>query len=99
MGMECLIKKYYGRIKLQNKSASKATVTKEWIVVDADGHNLGRLAKVAMILRGKYKPSYTPHVDCGDNVIVINSEKSTLLVTKWTKRSTCVTGYPGGQEL
>jgi large subunit ribosomal protein L13 len=67
--------------KLQTKSASKATVTKEWIVVDADGHNLGRLAsKVAMILRGT-KPSYTPHVDCGDNVIVINSEKINLQVT------------------
>ena len=64
-------------------SASKATVTKEWIVVDAEGHNLGRLAsKVAMILRGKYKPSYTPHVDCGDNVIVINSEKINLTGTK-----------------
>jgi large subunit ribosomal protein L13 len=74
-------------LSYKTKSASKATVTKEWIVVDA-GHNLGRLAsKVAMILRGKYKPSYTPHVDCGDNVIVINS-KSTLLVTKWTRRST-----------
>ena len=61
-------------------SASKATVTKEWIVVDAEGHNLGRLAsKVAMILRGKYKPSYTPHVDCGDNVIVINAEKNVPL--------------------
>jgi large subunit ribosomal protein L13 len=78
-------------LSYKTKSASKATVT-GWIVVDADGHNLGRLAsKVAMILRGKYKPSYTPHVDCGDNVIVINSEKSTLLVTKWTRRSTCVT--------
>jgi large subunit ribosomal protein L13 len=58
---------------------------KEWIVVDADGHNLGRLAsKVAMILRGKYKP-LSPHVDCGDNVIVINSEKSTLQVTNGRK--------------
>ena len=73
-------------------STSKATVSKEWIVVDADGHNLGRLAsKVAMILRGKYKPSYTPHVDCGDNVIVINSEKSTLQVTRWMKKHTSVT--------
>jgi len=68
-------------------SANKATVKKEWIVVDAEGHNLGRLAsKVAMILRGKYKPSYTPHVDCGDNVIVINAEKINH------------TGYPGGQR-
>ena len=62
-------------------SATKATADKQWIVVDAEGHNLGRLStKVAMFLRGKYKPSYTPHVDCGDNV-VINAEKSTLLVT------------------
>ena len=64
-------------------SATKANSVKEWIVVDAEGHNLGRLAsKVAMILRGKYKPSYTPHVDCGDNVIVINSEKINLTGTK-----------------
>ena len=57
-------------------SANKATADKQWVVVDAEGHNLGRFAsKVAMLLRGKYKPSYTPHVDCGDNVIVINAEK------------------------
>jgi large subunit ribosomal protein L13 len=81
-------------------SASKATVSKEWIVVDADGHNLGRLAsKVAMILRGKYKPSYTPHVDCGDNVIVINSEKINLTGTKMNdKVYVRHTGYPGGQR-
>ena len=55
-------------------SANKATVQKEWIVVDAEGHNLGRLAsKVAVLLRGKHKPGYTPHVDCGDDVIVINA--------------------------
>jgi large subunit ribosomal protein L13 len=71
-------------------SASKATVTKEWIVVDADGHNLGRLASS----RYDFEVStsqVTHHVDCGDNVIVINSEKSTLQVTKWTRRLTCVT--------
>ena len=81
-------------------SASKATVTKEWIVVDAEGHNLGRLAsKVAMILRGKYKPSYTPHVDCGDNVIVINSEKINLTGTKMNDKIYMRhTGYPGGQR-
>ncbi|MBF7092921.1 50S ribosomal protein L13 [Flavobacterium sp. F-65] len=81
-------------------STSKATVTKEWIVVDADGHNLGRLAsKVAMILRGKYKPSYTPHVDCGDNVIVINSEKINLTGTKMDDKIYMRhTGYPGGQR-
>ncbi|MCV9934031.1 50S ribosomal protein L13 [Flavobacterium sp. LS1R47] len=81
-------------------STSKATVTKEWIVVDAEGHNLGRLAsKVAMILRGKYKPSYTPHVDCGDNVIVINSEKINLTGTKMDDKIYMRhTGYPGGQR-
>ncbi|WP_026977168.1 50S ribosomal protein L13 [Flavobacterium tegetincola] len=81
-------------------SANKATVTKEWIVVDADGHNLGRLAsKVAMILRGKYKPSYTPHVDCGDNVIVINSEKINLTGKKMDDKIYMRhTGYPGGQR-
>ena len=81
-------------------STSKATVSKEWIVVDADGHNLGRLAtKVAMILRGKYKPSYTPHVDCGDNVIVINSEKINLTGTKMDDKIYMRhTGYPGGQR-
>ena len=81
-------------------SASKATVSKEWIVVDAEGHNLGRLAsKVAMILRGKYKPSYTPHVDCGDNVIVINSEKINLTGNKMDEKIYMRhTGYPGGQR-
>ena len=81
-------------------SANKATITKEWIVVDAEGHNLGRLAsKVAMILRGKYKPSYTPHVDCGDNVIVINSEKINLTGKKMDDNNYMLhTGYPGGQR-
>jgi large subunit ribosomal protein L13 len=81
-------------------STSKATVSKEWIVVDAEGHNLGRLAsKVAMILRGKYKPSYTPHVDCGDNVIVINSEKINLTGNKMDEKIYMRhTGYPGGQR-
>jgi large subunit ribosomal protein L13 len=81
-------------------SATKANSTKEWIVVDAEGHNLGRLAsKVAMILRGKYKPSYTPHVDCGDNVIVINSEKINLTGNKMDEKTYIRhTGYPGGQR-
>jgi large subunit ribosomal protein L13 len=81
-------------------SANKATVTKEWVVVDAEGHNLGRLAsKVAMILRGKYKPSYTPHVDCGDNVIVINAEKINLTGNKLEDKTYIRhTGYPGGQR-
>ena len=59
-----------------NASANQATVNKNWVLVDADGQTLGRLAsKVAKLLRGKHKPDFTPHVDCGDNVIVINAEK------------------------
>ena len=81
-------------------SANKATVNKEWVVVDADGQNLGRLAsKVAVLLRGKHKPNFTPHVDCGDNVIVINAEKINLTGNKWTDKSYIRhTGYPGGQR-
>ena len=56
-------------------SANKSTVNKEWLLVDADGQTLGRLAsEVAKLLRGKHKPNFTPHVDCGDNVIIINAE-------------------------
>ena len=68
-------------------SANKATVKKEWVVVDATDQVLGRMcAKVAKILRGKYKPCYTPHVDCGDNVIIINADKVQLTGKKWTDR-------------
>lgn len=64
-------------ISFKTISANKNTVTKNWVLVDADGQNLGRLAsKVAILIRGKHKPNFTPHVDCGDNVIVINSKKS-----------------------
>jgi large subunit ribosomal protein L13 len=81
-------------------SANKATVTKEWLVVDAEGKPLGRLAsEVAKLLRGKHKTDYTPHVDCGDNVIVVNAEKITLSGAKWTdKEYIRHTGYPGGQR-
>ena len=81
-------------------SANKATVQKEWGVVDATDQVLGRLsAKVAKLLRGKYKPSYTPHVDCGDNVIIINADKVILTGNKWTDRVYLnFTGYPGGQK-
>jgi large subunit ribosomal protein L13 len=81
-------------------SANKATVQKEWVVVDATDLVLGRMgSKVAKLLRGKYKPSYTPHVDCGDNVIVINAEKVQLTGNKWTDRVYLrYTGYPGGQR-
>lgn len=81
-------------------SANKATANKEWVIVDADGQTLGRLAsKVAKILRGKYKPNYTPHVDCGDNVIIINADKVVLTGNKWNDRIYLrYTGYPGGQR-
>ncbi|MCL1937369.1 MAG: 50S ribosomal protein L13 [Candidatus Azobacteroides sp.] len=81
-------------------SANNATVNKEWIVVDANGQHLGRVAsKVAKLLRGKYKTNFTPHVDCGDNVIIINAGKVVLTGNKWTDRIyLSYTGYPGGQR-
>ncbi|MHC5309051.1 50S ribosomal protein L13 [Myroides sp. LJL116] len=82
-------------------SANKATAQKEWLIVDAEGQNLGRLAsKVAVLLRGKHKTNYTPHVDCGDNVIVINAEKINLTGNKLEdKQYIRHTGYPGGQRV
>lgn len=82
-------------------SANKATVQKNWVIVDAQGQVLGRLAsKVAKLLRGKYKTNYTPHVDCGDNVIVINAAGVRLTGKKWTDREHFFhTGYQGGQII
>ncbi len=81
-------------------SANKATVDKQWLLVDAEGETLGRLAsKVAKLLRGKHKPNFTPHVDCGDNVVIINAEKITLSGNKWEDKTyQRYTGYPGGQR-
>ena len=81
-------------------SANAATVEKNWVVVDAEGQTLGRLAsKVALLLRGKRKPNYTPHVDCGDNVIIVNAEKVVLSGNKMTEKTyVWHTGYPGGQR-
>jgi large subunit ribosomal protein L13 len=82
-------------------SANKATVNKEWVIIDADGKILGRLASVvAFMLRGKHKTNFTPHVDCGDNVIVINAEKIELSGEKWADKIYIRhTGYPGGQRF
>jgi large subunit ribosomal protein L13 len=82
-------------------SANAKTVNKQWVVVDAQGEILGRLSsKIAMIIRGKNKPEYTPHVDCGDNVIVINADKVKLTGNKFSdKVYTSYTGYPGGQRF
>ncbi|MFC4634717.1 50S ribosomal protein L13 [Dokdonia ponticola] len=81
-------------------SANKATVNKEWVLIDADGQTLGRMSSiVAKFLRGKYKTDFTPHVDCGDNVVIINAEKINLTGSKWTDKSYIRhTGYPGGQR-
>ncbi len=82
-------------------SANKATVNKEWVVIDAEGKVLGRLATVvASMLRGKHKTNYTPHVDCGDNVIVINAEKVVLTGDKMSDKVYIRhTGHPGGQRF
>lgn len=81
-------------------SANKKTVNKDWLLVNAEGETLGRLAsKVAKMIRGKNKPNFTPHVDCGDNVVVINAEKIQLSGNKWDdKKYIRHTGYPGGQR-
>ena len=82
-------------------SLNKNTVEKKWLVIDATDLALGRLAsRVALVLRGKNKPGYTPNVDCGDNVIVINAEKVALKGKKMTDRVYVrYTGYPGGQRF
>jgi len=82
-------------------SANKATVNKEWVIIDAESKILGRLASVvAFMLRGKHKTNFTPHVDCGDNVIVINAEKIDLTGKKWSdKLYVRHTGFPGGQRF
>lgn len=88
-------------LSFKTVSANKKTVTKNWIVVDADAEILGRLSsKIAMIIRGKHKPGFTPHVDCGDRVIVINADKVRLTGKKWTEKLyVSYTGYPGGQRF
>ncbi len=82
-------------------SANKATVNKEWVLIDAEGQIVGRLAtKIATLLRGKHKTEYTPHVDCGDNVIIINAEKVDFSGDKWSdKEYVRHTGFPGGQRF
>ena len=81
-------------------SANKATVNKEWLLVDAEGEVLGRLAsKVAKLIRGKHKPDFTPHVDCGDNVIIINADKVKMTGSKWEDKVYIrYSGHPGGQK-
>lgn len=82
-------------------SANSETVDKKWVLVDAEGQTLGRLASgIAFLLRGKHKTNYTPHVDCGDNVIVINADKVVLTGQKATEKEYVRhTEYPGGQRF
>jgi large subunit ribosomal protein L13 len=78
-------------------SATPADIEKEWILIDAEGVVLGRLASIiAMRLRGKHKPTFTPHMDMGDNVIVINADKVQVTGNKRNKPNYWHTGYPGG---
>lgn len=87
-------------ISYKTKNANKASVEKSWVIVDADSQVLGRVAsQIARVIRGKHKTSYTPHVDCGDHVIVINAEKVKLTGKKWTDRVIFThSGYNGGQR-
>jgi len=82
-------------------SGNVATANKQWFVVDAEGQTVGRLAsKVSKLIRGKHKVNFTPHADCGDNVIVINAEKISFSGTKLVnKEYVRYTGYPGGQRF
>lgn len=83
---------------MKTYSMKPAEVDKKWILVDANGLVLGRMAaEIAKILRGKHKPGYTPHIDCGDNVIVINADKVQMTGNKRAdKRYYWHTGHPGG---
>ena len=88
-------------VSYKTTSLNAATVQKEWVIIDAQDEVLGRLAsQVAKILRGKNKPGFTPNVDCGDNVIVINADKVRLTGKKMmNKVYVRHTGYPGGQRF
>lgn len=87
-------------LSYKTKSANTATSGKKWLLVDAEGQTVGRLAsEVASIIRGKRKPNYTPHADCGDNVIIVNASKAVFTGNKLSdKQYVRYTGYPGGQR-
>jgi len=95
------IRKLMDTRSFKTVSANKETVNKEWVLIDAENQVLGRLSSIAAkFIRGKYKTNFTPHVDCGDNVIIINAEKIKLTGKKWTdKQYVRYTGYPGGQRF
>ena len=82
-------------------SLRKEDIDKKWLLVDATDQNLGRMcSNIAKILRGKHKPSFTPHVDCGDYIVVINASKVNLTGNKWENKTYIShSGYPGGQKI
>ena len=88
-------------LSYKTKSANAQTVDKQWLLVDVADLPLGRAATaIATLLRGKHKPNFTPHVDCGDNVVVINASKIQLSGNKWEQKEYIRhTGYPGGQRV
>ena len=88
------------QLRYKTASANRATVDKKWLVIDVEGQVLGRAAsQIASLLRGKHKPNFTPHVDCGDNVIVINADKIRVTGNKADQKVYLRhTGYPGGQR-
>ena len=87
-------------LSYKTQSAKKETVKRDWFIVDAEGEVVGRLAsKIAHVLKGKHKPSYTPHVDTGDNVVVINADKVRFTGMKMDQKEYITfSGYPGGQK-
>ena len=87
-------------LSYKTKSENKASIVRKWYVVDAEGEIVGRLAsKIATVLRGKHKPSYTPHFDAGDNVIIINADKVRFTGAKWAQKEyISYSLYPGGQK-
>lgn len=88
-------------LSFRTKSANKATVVHNWYIVDAEDKTLGRLStKVAAVLRGKNKPYFTPHTDCGDYVIIVNAEKVKMTGKKMMEKEIQhFTGYPGGRKV
>ena len=90
-----------GKLSYKTISANSKTVTKDWVLIDASDISLGRTASVvAGLLRGKHKSNFTPHVDCGDNVVVINADKIKLTGEKWSQKEYIShSGYPGGQKI
>jgi large subunit ribosomal protein L13 len=88
-------------LSFKTVSINKQTANKEWVLIDAENLVVGRLAsEVAKRLRGKHKPTFTPHSDCGDNVVIVNAEKIRFTGAKLTdKEYVRHTGYPGGQRI